>query len=57
MDRMPTPRDPHQFYYHEELSPDYKRWPGDFDTEAIRELDDIVRGWQGYPHAVKLWDE
>jgi len=46
---MPTPRDPHQFYYHEELSPDYKRWPGDYNTEAIREQDDIIRDWQGYP--------
>ena len=53
MNPMPTPRDPHQFYYHEELSPDYKRWPGDEDTQAIRELDDIVRGWQGYPKQIK----
>ena len=49
MDRMPTPRDPHQWYSHPELSDEYPRWPADLDTQAIRELDDIVRGWQGYP--------
>ncbi len=56
MDRMPTPKDPHQYYNHPELSRE-PQWAQDYDTEAIRELDDIIRGWQGYPQQIELWDE
>ena len=57
MDRMSTPKNFHDYYMHPELSPEYLRWPGDYDTEAIREIDDIIRGWQGYPQQIELWDE
>jgi len=50
------PKDPHHWYSHPELSDEYLRWPVDPDTQAIRELDDIIREWGGYPQEhISLW--
>ena len=65
MDPKP-PKDPHQYYYHPELTgfmrePQYPwnyQYPHSSEQMAIRELDDIIRDWQGYSiNQIKLWDE